>query len=116
MESVTPLLLSLVALVCALSSCSYVSRDINKAKLYAQGATQATLKVRVTMFNVKRIDRKGGMQTTWHDAGYDAAWVPAGAGVGQGKLEETCVWDPAQVEVWDDATNTYKSYPQSHVP
>lgn len=76
----------------------YCSRDINKAMGYPGGCSandRVVLKLRVRVGRVKKIDGQSwNMQTTWHQHGYDTAWLPATAG-----LEEDCVWDPKRLTV-----------------
>ncbi|KAL2095121.1 hypothetical protein ACEWY4_009840 [Coilia grayii] len=89
----------------------YCSRDINKAMGYPGGCSandRVVLKLRVRVGRVKKIDGQSwNMQTTWHQHGYDTAWLPATAG-----LEEDCVWDPKRLTVvgiahcTDSATKT----------
>ncbi|XP_062392084.1 gig2-like protein DreN [Sardina pilchardus] len=69
----------------------YCSRDINKAMGYGP----VVLKLSVRVGKVKKIngqDRQ--MWTTWHQHGYDTAWLPNTFG-----LEEDCVWDPKRLTV-----------------
>ncbi|KAG5844565.1 hypothetical protein ANANG_G00163850, partial [Anguilla anguilla] len=58
----------------------YVSRDPQKASRYplnVHPANRLVLELQVDVGKVKRIDRQGHpLQKTWHDAGYDTAWVP----------------------------------------
>ncbi|XP_005161251.2 gig2-like protein DreN [Danio rerio] len=78
----------------------YCSRDINKAMGYPACAPndQVVLKLRVRVGKVKRIDSQSlNMRTSWHQNGYDTAWLPAtGSFVA---LEEDCVWDPNRITV-----------------
>uniref|UniRef100_A0A4W5JUA0 Uncharacterized protein n=1 Tax=Hucho hucho TaxID=62062 RepID=A0A4W5JUA0_9TELE len=34
---------------------------------------------------------------TWHDEGYDSAWVPPNCGMVKSGLDENCVWDPNRI-------------------
>ncbi|KAG8536831.1 hypothetical protein GDO81_025600 [Engystomops pustulosus] len=80
----------------------YVSRDINKAARYPinNKRDQVILKLRVNVGRVKKIDyQKHPMQKTWHENGYDTAWVPATCGMVESRLEEDCVWDPKRIKV-----------------
>ncbi|MEE6484779.1 hypothetical protein FKM82_014023 [Ascaphus truei] len=80
----------------------YVSRDIEKAKRYPLNAVKdkVVLKLRVNVGNVKMIDHQGHpWQKTWHDHGYDTAWVPAHSTMVESGLEEDCVWDPQRIKV-----------------
>ncbi|TRY95491.1 hypothetical protein DNTS_026149 [Danionella cerebrum] len=81
----------------------YVSRSLNKASRYPlnHGNEQlAFLKLRVRVGKVKRIDYQGHpLQRTWHQNGYDTAWVPEGCGMVPSGLEEDCVYDPSRIEV-----------------
>ncbi|XP_030076880.1 uncharacterized protein LOC115481696 [Microcaecilia unicolor] len=77
----------------------YCSRDKNKAMGYPAACSDIDrvvfiLKVRVG--KVKKIDGAGlALQITWHQSGYDTAWLPP---VG-GRMEEDCVWDPKRITV-----------------
>uniref|UniRef100_A0A8C5N0X2 Poly [ADP-ribose] polymerase n=1 Tax=Leptobrachium leishanense TaxID=445787 RepID=A0A8C5N0X2_9ANUR len=80
----------------------YVSRNQDKAARYPLGdqSDQVILKLRVNVGKVKKIDRQYNlMQKTWHDHGYDTAWVPAYCGMVKSGLEEDCVWDPKRIKV-----------------
>nr|XP_033774598.1 uncharacterized protein LOC117347592 [Geotrypetes seraphini] len=82
----------------------YVSRDIEKAKRYPldKPHESVVLKLRVNVGKVKKIDRqRHPLQKTWHDQGYDTAWVPPGCGMVPSGLEEDCVWDPRRIKVVD---------------
>ena len=58
----------------------YVSRSFEKAACYpmgAKGQKRAVVKLSVRVGRVKKIDRQGHhLQKSWHQAGYDTAWVP----------------------------------------
>lgn len=83
----------------------YVSRDMKKAEAYPRGchsAQRVTLEVSVSVGRVKRIDRDNHeLQYTWHDMGYDTAWVPPNCGMKSvpSGFEEDCVYDPKNVQV-----------------
>uniref|UniRef100_A0AAY4E031 PARP catalytic domain-containing protein n=1 Tax=Denticeps clupeoides TaxID=299321 RepID=A0AAY4E031_9TELE len=83
----------------------YVSRNIRKAECYPLGAHQndrVVLKLSVRVGRVKRIDRDHHpQQKSWHQDGYDCAWVPPNCGVSAIKSgrEEDCVWDPGRIAV-----------------
>ncbi|GAA6093743.1 uncharacterized protein LOC113648486 [Tachysurus ichikawai] len=82
----------------------YVSRSVAKARRYPlnppPGERLAILKLKVCVGKVKKIDRQGHpLQKTWHDKGYDTAWVPPNCGMVPSGLEEDCVWDPNRIEV-----------------
>ncbi|XP_028839527.1 GCRV-induced gene 2o [Denticeps clupeoides] len=87
----------------------YVSRNIRKAECYPLGAHQndrVVLKLSVRVGRVKRIDRDHHpQQKSWHQDGYDCAWVPPNCGVSAIKSgrEEDCVWDPGRIAVVDVA-------------
>ena len=82
----------------------YLSRDIEKAKAY--GST--VLRVRVCVGRVKQIDRQGHpQQKSWHEAGYDTAWVPPRCGMVGSGLEEDCVYDPSRIKVIDRASTDF---------
>uniref|UniRef100_A0A4W5QFY2 PARP catalytic domain-containing protein n=1 Tax=Hucho hucho TaxID=62062 RepID=A0A4W5QFY2_9TELE len=70
----------------------YLSRDLENASRYPMHLAEHK--------KVKRIDRQGHpLQKTWHDEGYDSAWVPPNCGMVKDGLEETCVWDPNHITV-----------------
>ncbi|XP_067232404.1 gig2-like protein DreN isoform X2 [Chanodichthys erythropterus] len=75
----------------------YCSRDINKAMRYPPCAPndRVVLKLRVRVGKVKRIDMQSLNLTSWHQNGYDTAWLPASV-LG---LEEDCVFDPKRLTV-----------------
>ncbi|XP_078721219.1 uncharacterized protein LOC144937684 [Lampetra fluviatilis] len=81
----------------------YVSRNIDKARRYplnTEDHLKVILKLEVDVGKVKKIDSQGHpLRLTWHDEGYDTAWVPAGCGMVISHLEEDCVWDPERVKV-----------------
>ncbi|XP_039608878.1 uncharacterized protein LOC120528866 [Polypterus senegalus] len=81
----------------------YVSRDIQKASRYPLDIDENqryVLKLHVHVGRVKKIDRQGHpMQKTWHEKGYDTAWVPPNCGMVPSGLEEDCVWDPWRIRV-----------------
>uniref|UniRef100_A0A8C7CKK7 Uncharacterized protein n=1 Tax=Oncorhynchus kisutch TaxID=8019 RepID=A0A8C7CKK7_ONCKI len=63
---------------------------------------KVVIKVKVNVGKVKKIDRQDHpLQKTWHDEGYDSAWVPPNCGMVKSGLEETCVWDPNRITVLD---------------
>ena len=81
----------------------YCSRNIRKAIPYARKWNEAgggvVFEVRVTVGRVAVIDHHGhALQKSWHDNGYDCAWVPPHTMNASG-LEEHCVWDPARVAI-----------------
>lgn len=82
----------------------YVSRSVDKAKRYPlnpdRGQRLVIIKLKVRVGKVKRIDKQGHpLQRTWHEHGYDTAWVPPNCGMVPSGLEEDCVWDPDRIEV-----------------
>lgn len=81
----------------------YVSRDTNKASSYpyfCSPSDRVVLEVRVRVGRVKRIDSANHpMKLTWHENGYDTAWVPAGSPQWHSGLQEDCVFDPKRVKV-----------------
>uniref|UniRef100_A0A8C5MVD7 PARP catalytic domain-containing protein n=1 Tax=Leptobrachium leishanense TaxID=445787 RepID=A0A8C5MVD7_9ANUR len=82
----------------------YVSRDIKKASRYPlrDRSDQVILKVRVNVGKVMKIDDQGHpLQKTWHNHGYDTAWVPPNCGMVPSGREEDCVWDPNRIQVTD---------------
>ncbi|XP_014869606.1 PREDICTED: uncharacterized protein LOC106934309 [Poecilia mexicana] len=83
----------------------YLSRDLEKASRYPidhPDEDKVVIKVKVNVGKVKRIDhQKHPMQKTWHDHGYDTAWVPPNCGMVPSGLEENCVWDPRQITIFN---------------
>ncbi|XP_075695871.1 uncharacterized protein LOC142661978 [Rhinoderma darwinii] len=80
----------------------YVSRDKNKALRYPllDKTNQVVLKLRVNVGKVKKINYQDhDMQKTWHENGFDTAWVPAYSGMVNSGLEEDCIWDPRRIKV-----------------
>ncbi|XP_030264083.1 uncharacterized protein LOC115575853 isoform X1 [Sparus aurata] len=101
----------------------YLSRDLKKASCYPIGhpeSDRAVLKVSVDVGKVIAINRQNHpYQKTWHDLGYDTAWVPPNCGMVRSGLEEDCVWDPNRIRIiniinprppygYSDANNHYK--------
>lgn len=87
----------------------YVSRDQKKAERYPLNSPitdKVVLKLSVDCGKVKRINQDNHpLQKTWHNAGFDTAWVPPKCGMKAvpSGLEEDCVWDPKRIEVVDIA-------------
>ncbi|XP_045569219.1 glutamic acid-rich protein [Salmo salar] len=83
----------------------YLSRDLEKASRYPLDLTEhqkVVIKVKVNVGKVKKIYCQGHpLQKTWHDEGYDSAWVPPNCGMVKSGLEENCVWDPNRITVLD---------------
>ncbi|XP_078458825.1 uncharacterized protein LOC144723925 [Lampetra planeri] len=81
----------------------YVSRDINKARCYPLNCPadqRVILKVKVRVGKVKKIDRQDHpLRLTWHDHGYNTAWVPPNCGMVNSGREEDCVWNPRRVQL-----------------
>uniref|UniRef100_A0A3P9AZF4 PARP catalytic domain-containing protein n=1 Tax=Maylandia zebra TaxID=106582 RepID=A0A3P9AZF4_9CICH len=81
----------------------YLSRDLEKASRYPIDHPEhdrVVIRVRVNVGKVKRIDRQNHpLQKTWHDHGYDTAWVPPKCGMVSSGLEENCVWDPKRITI-----------------
>ncbi len=81
----------------------YLSRDLEKASRYPidhPESDKVVIKVVVNVGKVIAINRQGHpCQKTWHDCGYDTAWVPPGCGMVKSGLEENCVWDPNRIEI-----------------
>ncbi|MEE6484784.1 hypothetical protein FKM82_014028 [Ascaphus truei] len=81
----------------------YVSRDKVKAARYPwkrDKIDQVILKLRVNVGKVMTIDYEGHpLQETWHDNGYDTAWVPECSGMDRSGLEWNCIWDPRRIKV-----------------
>ncbi|XP_063049368.1 uncharacterized protein LOC134443536, partial [Engraulis encrasicolus] len=83
----------------------YLSRDLQKACRYPlelPESQRVVIKVKVRVGRVKKIDCQGHpLQKTWHDHGYDTAWVPPNCGMVKSGLEEDCVWDPDRITIID---------------
>ncbi|TRY95492.1 hypothetical protein DNTS_026150 [Danionella cerebrum] len=81
----------------------YVSRSKKKASFYPKingGEKLAILKLRVRVGKVKKIDYQGHpLQKSWHQHGYDTAWVPPKCGMVRSGREENCVYDPSRITV-----------------
>ncbi|XP_030264090.1 uncharacterized protein LOC115575854 isoform X5 [Sparus aurata] len=81
----------------------YLSRDLKKASRYPikhPESDKAVVKVSVDVGRVIAIRYQNHpYQKTWHDRGYDTAWVPPNCGMVKSGLEEDCVWDPKRIEV-----------------
>ncbi|KAM9345992.1 uncharacterized protein ABDE67_012595 [Symphorus nematophorus] len=81
----------------------YLSRDLQKASRYPIGhpeSDRVVIKVLVNVGKVIVINYQGHpRQKTWHDHGYDTAWVPPKCGMVRSGLEEDCVWDPSQIKI-----------------
>ncbi|XP_063075932.1 uncharacterized protein LOC134465963 [Engraulis encrasicolus] len=90
----------------------YVSRSFRKASRYPKGANgqeRAVLTLSVRVGKVKRINRQGHpLQKSWHEAGFDTAWVPPNCGMVNSGLEESCIWDPRRIKVISIERNTYE--------
>ena len=81
----------------------YLSRDLQKASRYPLELPEherVVLRVKVNVGKVIKINSLNHPdKTTWHDRGYDTAWVPPNCGMVQSGLEEDCVWDPDRITV-----------------
>ena len=81
----------------------YLSRDLQKASRYPiehPESDRAVLKVLVSVGRVIAINRQNHpYQKTWHNYGYDTAWVPPNCGMVRSGLEEDCVWDPDRIQI-----------------
>lgn len=79
-----------------LGSGVYMSRDFQKASRYPlNNRTQklAVLKVRVRVGKVRKIDyQHHPLQKTWHQHGYDSAWVPPNCRMVTTGFEEDCIY------------------------
>ncbi|KAK7884790.1 hypothetical protein WMY93_027913 [Mugilogobius chulae] len=83
----------------------YLSRDLQKASRYPINHPEhdrVVIRVLVNVGRVIVINRQNHpLQKTWHDHGYDTAWVPPNCGMVPSGLEENCVWDPRRVQIID---------------
>lgn len=81
----------------------YLSRDLEKASRYPINHPEhdrVVIRVKVSVGKVIAINRQGHpLQKTWHDSGYDTAWVPPNCGMVTSGLEENCVWDPNRIQI-----------------
>ncbi|XP_037647485.1 grass carp reovirus (GCRV)-induced gene 2e [Sebastes umbrosus] len=81
----------------------YLSRDLQKASRYPIGHPEydkVVIKVKVNVGRVIAINHQyHPKQKTWHDYGYDTAWVPPNCGMVKSGLEEDCVWDPNRIKI-----------------
>uniref|UniRef100_A0A669BPP6 PARP catalytic domain-containing protein n=1 Tax=Oreochromis niloticus TaxID=8128 RepID=A0A669BPP6_ORENI len=74
----------------------YLSRDLEKASRYPIDHPEndrVVIKVKVN------VGMNHPLQMTWHDHGYDTAWVPPNCGMVRSGLEENCVWDPKRISI-----------------
>lgn len=81
----------------------YLSRDLEKASRYPidwPEHDRVVIKVVVNVGKVIAINYQGHpQQKTWHDFGFDTAWVPPNCGMVKSGLEEDCVWDPQRIHI-----------------
>ena len=82
----------------------YLSADVRKAERYPVGIDRSyscIVKAYVNVGKVKSITEAGGLQKTWHQNGYDTAWVPPNCGMPgiRSGLQENCVYDPNRIQV-----------------
>ncbi|XP_033999495.1 uncharacterized protein LOC117493174 [Trematomus bernacchii] len=81
----------------------YLSRDLLKASHYPINHPEhdrAVIKVLVNVGRVIAINRqRHPNQKTWHDLGFDTAWVPPNCGMVKSGFEEDCVWDPSRIKI-----------------
>nr|XP_033945134.1 uncharacterized protein LOC117451123 [Pseudochaenichthys georgianus] len=81
----------------------YLSRDLLKASRYPIGHPEhdkVVIKVVVNVGRVIAINHQYHPQRmTWHDHGFDTAWVPPNCGMVKSGLEEDCVWDPSRITI-----------------
>lgn len=81
----------------------YLSRDLQKASRYPidhPEEDRVVIKVLVNVGKVIAITyQKQPLQKTWHNYGYDTAWVPPKCGMVKSGLEEDCVWDPNRISI-----------------
>ncbi|XP_069077597.1 uncharacterized protein [Pleurodeles waltl] len=77
----------------------YCSRNKQKAMCYpalCSDSDRVVFILKVRVGKVKKIDRAGvSLQATWHQNGYDTAWLPPT----NGGYEEDCVWDPKRITI-----------------
>ncbi|KAI9539733.1 hypothetical protein NQZ68_005817 [Dissostichus eleginoides] len=70
----------------------YLSRDQQKASRYPIDHPEYDRVVIKVLVNHPK-------QKTWHDDGFDTAWVPPNCGMVKSGLEEDCVWDPSRIKI-----------------
>ncbi|XP_067113781.1 uncharacterized protein [Osmerus mordax] len=83
----------------------YVSRDLQKASRYPLNLPEhqrVVIRMTANVGKVKKINFQGHpMQKTWHQNGFDTAWVPPMCGMVPSGLEEDCIWDPNRIQILD---------------
>uniref|UniRef100_A0A8D3AUX2 PARP catalytic domain-containing protein n=1 Tax=Scophthalmus maximus TaxID=52904 RepID=A0A8D3AUX2_SCOMX len=83
----------------------YLSRDLEKASRYPlrhPESDRVVIKVVVNVGNVVAINHQGHpLQKSWHDHGYDTAWVPPNCGMVKSGAEENCVWNHKRIQIID---------------
>uniref|UniRef100_A0A8D3AV71 PARP catalytic domain-containing protein n=1 Tax=Scophthalmus maximus TaxID=52904 RepID=A0A8D3AV71_SCOMX len=81
----------------------YLTRDLEKASRYPIGhpeSDRVVIKVVVKVGKVVAINRQGHpLQKSWHDHGYNTAWVPPNCGMVKSGAEENCVWNPKRIQI-----------------
>ncbi|KAG8006562.1 hypothetical protein GBF38_021014 [Nibea albiflora] len=81
----------------------YLSRDLVKASRYPIGHPdhdKVVIRVKVNVGRVIAINsQRHPLRLTWHDSGFDTAWVPPNCGMVKSGLEENCVWDPKRIQI-----------------
>uniref|UniRef100_A0A3Q2CCH9 PARP catalytic domain-containing protein n=1 Tax=Cyprinodon variegatus TaxID=28743 RepID=A0A3Q2CCH9_CYPVA len=81
----------------------YLTRSLEKARRYPINHPEwdkVVIQVQVNVGRVKAIRRKNHpLQKTWHQHGYDTAWVPPRCGMVRSGDEEDCVWDPRRIQI-----------------
>ncbi|KAI9539731.1 hypothetical protein NQZ68_005815 [Dissostichus eleginoides] len=81
----------------------YLSRDLLKASRYPINHPEHDRVVIKVLVNVGRViainHQYHPKQKTWHDYGFDTAWVPPNCGMVKSGLEEDCVWDPSRITI-----------------
>lgn len=86
-----------------LGSGVYLSRDLQNARRYPLGHPlwdKVVIQVHVNVGKVIFINSLNSqLQKTWHNFGYDTAWVLPDSGVVSSGLEENCVWDPKRISI-----------------
>eukprot|EP01043_Picozoa_sp_COSAG02_P007882 COSAG02_NODE_243_length_27457_cov_16.852328_21_plen_1110_part_00 len=81
----------------------YWSDDIQKTlryPLHSNPADRVTLLLHVRPGKTKKVNLQNHpLQQTWHDHGYDTAWVPPNNTMVGSGLSEDCTWDPTRIKV-----------------
>ncbi|XP_038594397.1 uncharacterized protein LOC119917986 [Micropterus salmoides] len=98
----------------------YLSRDVEKASCYPHNhpeSDKVVIVVKVSVGRVKKIDYQGHpLQKTWHDHGYNTAWVPPGSDTNMQYqwAEDDCILPPGVCRLDGGAPDCGKTYIMYH--